>query len=123
MSYVVDGQLVGPVLLGGPAGETDVRSMAGVTGRPSGRDGCTVDGRCYWEAQRERRMHGRWLGAVEYAEKRFAELSVVDEVDNDIVGRAEDGQRQLHQDEPTGPFGTVGLAGQFLQEQNRYVFD
>ena len=34
-----------PVLLGGPAGETGARSMAGVIGRPSGRDGCTVDGR------------------------------------------------------------------------------
>ena len=64
-------------------------------------------------------MHGRWLGAAEYAEKRFAELSVIDEVDNDVIGRAEDGQCQLHQDEPTGPFGTAGLAGQFLQEQNR----
>ena len=80
-------------------------------------------GRCYWEVQRERRMHGRWLGAAEYVEKRFAELSVVDEVDNDVVGRAEDGQCQLHQDEPTGRFGTAGLAGQFLQEQNKYVFD
>ena len=29
MSYVFDGQLVGPVLLGGLAGETDARSMAG----------------------------------------------------------------------------------------------
>ena len=68
-------------------------------------------GRCYWEAQRERRMHGRWPDAAEDAEKRFTELSVVDEVDNDVVGRAEDGQSQLNQDEPTGRFGTAGLAG------------
>ena len=68
-------------------------------------------------------MYGRWLDAAEYVEKRFAELSVVDEVDNDVVGRAEDGQSQLNQDEPIGPFGTAGLAGQFLQEHNRYVFD
>ena len=56
-------------------------------------------------------MHGRWPDAAEDAEKRFAELSVVDEVDNDVVGRAEDGQSQLNQDEPTGRFGTAGLAG------------
>ena len=68
-------------------------------------------------------MHGRWPDAVEYVEKRFAELSVVDEVENDVVGRAEDGQGQLNKDEPTGRFGTAGLAGQFLQEQNKYVFD
>ena len=68
-------------------------------------------------------MYGRWLDAAEYVETRFAELSVVDEVDNDVVGRAEDGQSQLNQDEPTGPFGTAVLAGQFLQEHNRYVFD
>ena len=48
--------------------------------------------RCYWEALRERRMHGRWLDAAEEADKRFAELSVVDEVEKDVVGRAEDGQ-------------------------------
>ena len=112
-----------PVLLGGPAGEKDVRSMAGVTGRSSGREGCTVDGRCYWEVQRARQMHGRRLDAAEDVEKRFAELSVVDEEEKDVVGRAEDGPIQLNQDEPTGPFGTEGLAGQFLQEQNRYVFD
>ena len=63
-------------------------------------------------------MHGRWTDPAEDDETRFAELGVVDEIDNDVVGRAEDGQCQLHQDEPTGPFGTAGLAGQFLQEQN-----
>ena len=68
-------------------------------------------------------MHGRWPDAAEDAEKRFAELSVIDEVDNDVVGCAEDGQSQLNQDEPTGRFCTAGLAGQFLQEQNKYVFD
>ena len=68
------------MFLGGSAGETDARSMAGVTGRLSGRDGCTVDGRCYWEVQRERRMHGRWPDAAEDVSKRFAELSV-DKVD------------------------------------------
>ena len=68
-------------------------------------------GRCYWEVQRERRMNGRWPDAAEDAEKRFTELSVVDEVDNDVVGRAEDGQSQLNQDEPTGRFGTAGLVG------------
>ena len=73
-------------------------------------------GRFYWEVQRERRMHGRWLDAAEYVEKRFAELSVVDEVDNDVIGRAGDGQSQLNQDGPTARFGTAGLTGQFLQE-------
>ena len=37
-------------------------------------------------------MHGRRLDAAEDAEKRFAELSVVDEVEDDVVGRAEGGQ-------------------------------
>ena len=79
-------------------------------------------GRCYWEVQRDRRMHGRWADAAEDVEKRFAELSVVDEVENDVVGRAEDGHGQLNKDEPTVRFGTAGLAGHFLQEQNKYVF-
>ena len=61
-------------------------------------------------------MHGRWPDAEEYAEKRLAELSVVDEVDNDVVGCAEDSQSQLNQGEPTGCFGTAGLAGHFLHE-------
>ena len=61
-------------------------------------------------------MHGRWPDAAEDAEKRFAECSVVDEVENDVVGCAEDGQSQLNQDDPTAGFGTAGLAGHFLQE-------
>ena len=73
-------------------------------------------GLCYEEAQRERRMHGRWPDAAEDAEKRFAELSVVDEIDDDVVGRAEDSQSQLNQHENTGRFGTAGMAGHFLQE-------
>ena len=68
-------------------------------------------------------MHVRWLDATEDVEKRSAELSVVDEIQNDVVGCAEDGQSQLNQDEPTGRFGAVGIAGHFLQEQNRYVSD
>ena len=63
-------------------------------------------------------MHGRWTDPAEDDETRFAEQGVVDEIDNDALGRAKDGQCQLHQDVPTGPFGTAGLAGQFLQEQN-----
>ena len=52
-------------------------------------------------------MHGRWLDAAEYVEKRFAELSIVDEIQNDVVGCAEDGQSQLNQDEHTARFGTA----------------
>ena len=59
-------------------------------------------------------MHGRRSDAAEDANKRFPELSDVDEVDDDVVGRAEDGQSQLNQHEPTGRFGTVGIAGHFL---------
>ena len=67
-------------------------------------------------------MNDRWPDAAEEVEKRFSELSVVDEVENEVVGRAEDGQIQLNQDESTGRFGTAGLVGHFLEEQNRYVF-
>ena len=81
MSYVFEGPLVGSVLLGGPAGETDSGSMAG----------------------RSRRC-------------RLAEVSVVDEVEKDVVGRAEDGHGQLNQSGPTGRLGTAGLADHFLQE-------
>ena len=81
---------------------------------------CLMDSwwsRCYWEAQRERRMYGRWLDAAEYVEKRFAELSVVDEVDNDVVGRVEDGQSQLNQDEPTGRFGLLDWPVSFYRNK------
>ena len=61
-------------------------------------------------------MHGRWPDAAEDDETRFAELSVVDEVEKDVVGRAEDGQSQLNQGGPTGRFGTAGMTGHFLQE-------
>ena len=61
-------------------------------------------------------LYGRWPDTAEGFEKRFAEFSVVDEVDNDVVGRAEDGQSQLNKDEPTGRFGTARIASHFLQE-------
>ena len=88
----------------------------------STRDECRVflmdswRGRCNWEDQRERRIQGQWPDAAEEAEERFAELSVVDEVEKDVVGRAEDGQSQLNQGGPTGRFGTAGLTGHFIQE-------
>ena len=66
-------------------------------------------------------MNCRWSDTAENAEERSAEFSVVDKVDNDVVGRAEDGQSQLNQDEPTGPFSTAGLAGHFLQGKNMCV--
>ena len=72
--------------------------------------------RSYWEVQRERRMLGRWSDAAEDDETRFAELSVVDEVEKGVVGRAEDGQSQLNQGGPTARFGTAGLADHFLRE-------
>ena len=104
-----------------------VRSLCGVDKEAaeiiqSTRDECRmflIDswwGRCYWEAQRERRIRVRWPDAVEDDEKRLAELSVVDEVEKDVVGRAEDGQGQLNQSGPTVRFGTAGLADHFLQE-------
>ena len=57
----------------------------------STRDECRIFlkdrwwGRRYWEVQRERRMHGRWPDAAEDDETQFAELSVVDEVEKDVV--------------------------------------
>ena len=79
--------------------------------------------RCYREDRRKRRMYGRWPDAAEDTEKRFSELSVVDEVESNVVGCAEDSQSELNQDESTGRFGTAGLAGHFLQEQNKCVFE
>ena len=52
-------------------------------------------------------MHGRWPDAAEDDEKRFPELSDVDEIDDDVIGRAENGQSQLNQHEPTVRFSTA----------------
>ena len=98
-----------------------VRSLCGVDKEAaeivqSTWDECRMFLKDRWWGQRERRIRVRWPDAVEDAEKRLAELSVVDEVEKDVVGRAEDGQSQLNESGPTGPFGTARLADHFLQE-------
>ena len=47
-------------------------------------------------------MNCRCADAVEDADERSVELSFVNQADDHVVGRAEDGQNQLKQGEPAG---------------------
>ena len=68
-----------------------------------------------------RHVHGRWPDAAEYGEKRFAELSVVNQADNYVLGRAEDCQSQRKQSETAGHLRAAGLSGNFYREKNHFV--
>ena len=55
-------------------------------------------------------MNCRGADLVEDVEERTYELSDVDEVDTDVIGRSADGHSQLNKGYPT----TDGLVGYFL---------
>ena len=66
-------------------------------------------------------MNCRGADAAEDAEERSAGLSVVNQADNYVLGRAEDGQSQRKQSEPAGYLRAAGLSGHFYRKKNYFV--
>ena len=67
-------------------------------------------------------MNCRGADATEDAEERSAELSVVNQADNYVVGRAEDCQSQRKHIETAGYLRAAGwIFRSFLQEKNNFM--